>query len=220
MNIQLTLDIELRDDATFANYIGVAADKLQQKFSSLVDWTYVWGPPGSGRSHLLQACCHHYDASIYLCGLKGHKIDVLQGLESIDLICIDDVDEILGYDGWEEALFHLMNAVKDQGKRIILSSEQQASALPVKLPDLRSRLISATSIETIDLSDEEKLQVLTQRAHSRGFRLGEDVGRFILRRSSRDMRQLLDLLQRLELETLRQGKTVTIPFVKQTLRLE
>ena len=57
------------------------------------------------------------------------------------------------------------------------------------------------------------------KAHSRGFYLGEDVGRFILSRASRDMPRLLDLLERIELETLRQGKRVTIPFVKQSLGL-
>ncbi|MEO2172859.1 MAG: DnaA regulatory inactivator Hda [bacterium] len=217
MSRQLTLDVTLRDDATFDNYIGAAGNELQQKFTGPFDWIHVWGYPGTGRSHLLQACCHRYEASIYLAGLRGHKVDVLDGLESMNLICIDDIDEILGRADWEEALFHLMNAVKDQGKRIILASERQASALPVRLSDLHSRIISAASIETADLTDEQKLQALMQRAHIRGFRLGEEVGRFILSRSSRDMRQLLDLLCRLGLETLRQGKTVTIPFVKQIL---
>jgi DnaA family protein len=151
--------------------------------------------------------------------LRTHDVDVFEGLESMSVICIDDVDEILGDASWEEALFHLMNAVRDGGTRIILSGDLQALSLPVKLADLKSRIVSAATIETTDLNDDEKLKVLTQRAHNQGFRLGDDVGRFILSRSSRDMRQLLELLRKLETETLRQGKTVTIPFVKKTLSL-
>jgi DnaA family protein len=137
----------------------------------------------------------------------------------MSVVCIDDVDEILGDERWEEALFHLMNAVRDGGTKIILSGERQALALAVKLPDLKSRIVAAATVEITDLNDNEKLQVLTKRAHNRGFRLGEDVGRFILSRSRRDMKQLLELLEILETETLLQGKTVTSPFVKKTLGL-
>jgi len=219
VNRQLALNIELRDDATFSNYVGASADAVLQTFLVSAPWTYIWGPPGSGRSHLLQACCHYKAASIYLSGLRTHEVGVFEGLESMSVICIDDVDEILCDAAWEEALFHLMNAVRDAGTRIILSGERQARALAVKLPDLKSRIVAAVPIEITDLSDDEKLTVLMQRAHNRGFRLGEDVGKFILSRSRRDMTRLLELLKILETETLRQGKTVTIPFVKKTLKL-
>jgi len=212
---QLTLDIRLRDDATFENFVGSAAEVAM----TVDGWTYIWGPVGSGRSHLLQACCHHYKGSIYLSDLKSLSVGVLEGLELMNVIAIDDVQDVLGEIQWEEALFHLMNAVKDQGKRLFIAGNVQVNSLSIKLPDLRSRLISANSIETCNLNDGEKLGVLMRRAHNRGFRLGEDVGRFILSRTGRDMHQLLDLLHKLELETLRQGKKVTIPFVKQTFGL-
>lgn len=215
LNKQLTLDIRLRDDATFSNYVGVAAEIVM----TADDWLYLWGGLGSGRTHLLQACCHQMPDSIYLCGLKKLSADVLHGLEVMSLVCIDDVGDVIGDSLWEEALFHLMNAIRDQRKRIIITGDQPASGLAVKLPDLHSRLIAAPSVKTDDLSDDQKLSVLMQKAHSRGFYLGEDVGRFILSRASRDMPRLLDLLERIELETLRQGKRVTIPFVKQSLGL-
>jgi len=215
VNKQLTLDIKLRDDATFANYVGVAAKSVLEAGP----WAYVYGQPGSGRTHLLQSCCHHYVGSIYLAGLGNLSPEVLDGLASLEVICIDDIEDILGDVDWEEAIFHLMNAVKDQGKRIFIAGPKRASGLKVKLPDLHSRLVAAMPIETDELNDEEKLSVLMQRAHGQGFYLGRDVGRFILSRSGRDMGQLLDLVHKLEIETLCQGKRVTIPFVKQTLSL-
>jgi len=212
---QLALDIKLRDDATFENYIGPASEAVIDADG----WTYLWGVKGSGRTHLLQSCCHHFKDAIYLSDLGHHSVNVLKGLESMKVITIDDVQDVMGDGHWEEALFHLLNASKDRGNRVYMAGDRQASQLSIKLPDLRSRLISANSIETTDLSDDEKLLVLVQRADSRGFRLGEDVGRFILSRSGRDMHQLLDLLRLLELETLRQGKKVSIPFVKQLMSL-
>jgi DnaA-homolog protein len=89
----------------------------------------------------------------------------------------------------------------------------------VQLPDLRSRLLAALVVETDTLNDQQKLQVMQQRANSRGFDLKDDVGQFIMSRSARDMGSLVNVLALLEVESLRQQKKVTIPFVKQTLRL-
>lgn len=215
MTKQLILDIKLSDDATFQNYVGPAARLVL----GADGWTYIWGPIGSGRSHLLQSCCHYYQGSIYLSDLKRLSVSVLEGLEVMNVIAIDDVQDVLGDNRWEEALFHLMNAVKDRKNRLFVAGNARAASLSIRLPDLRSRLISANSIETCDLSDDEKIGVLMQRADNRGFRLGEDVGRFILSRSARNMHQLFELLHKLEMETLRQSKKVTIPFVKQILSL-
>jgi len=212
---QLHLDFSLRDDATFINYVGEAAEILMQKNQ----WLYVWGKPGTGRSHLLQAVCHYKKNSIYLTSLKQHQSEILKGLESVDVICIDDIQEILEDSVWEEALFHLMNAVVDSGKQIILAGNKPASQLKVKLADLHSRLIAATAVETDNLSDSQKLVVLTNRAEAQGYRLSPEVGSFILSRSHRDMRKLMEILGSLEKETLSQGKIVTIPFVKQILKL-
>ncbi|MFT5211048.1 MAG: DnaA family protein [Flavobacterium sp.] len=212
---QLHLDIALRDDATFANYLGEASN-----IKVLNDpWLYVWGLPGTGRSHILQALCHHHEKSIYLESLCQYHPDILTGLESIDIICIDDIHEILADKEWEEALFHLMNSARDEGKQIILSGDKAAPQLGVVLPDLRSRLISATAVQTDDLSDEEKLEVMVARAQRRGYGFSLEVGRFLLARIDRDMRKLADILDKVEGETLSQGKTVTIPFIKKILNL-
>ncbi|MBD3646508.1 MAG: DnaA regulatory inactivator Hda, partial [Pseudomonadales bacterium] len=104
---QLTLNIKLRDDATFSNYIGEAAERLRNG-TPLV---HVWGDEGSGRSHLLEAACHeaHNDgaSAIYIAGLDEHGSEILRDLESVELVCLDDIDRVLGDESWELALFHL-----------------------------------------------------------------------------------------------------------------
>lgn len=212
---QFTLDFKLSPDAVFANYIGDAADKIGQAST----WQYLWGRKGSGRSHLLQAACQATPGSIYLSELQRLSPEVVRDLEAMPLVCLDDVDLILADPDWEQALFHLMNGVKDRGGRLLIAAELPANQQNIKLADLRSRLNAATPIETDQLSDSQKIRVLVQRAKHWGFDLSEDVGRFILSRSPRDMIELLELLKRLEMETLRQQKRVTIPFVKHTLHL-
>ncbi|MFT5804610.1 MAG: DnaA family protein, partial [Candidatus Paceibacteria bacterium] len=125
---QLTLDFKLRDDATFANYLGVAKSRLDNP-GQLV---YLWGESQSGRSHLLQACCHMATDAIYLQNLQGLSVEVLKQLEHRSLICLDDIDTVVGQADWEEALFHLINAVKDAGSRLVVVANQTARQLPVK----------------------------------------------------------------------------------------
>jgi DnaA family protein len=215
MSEQFTLDFKLSPDAVFDNYIGDAGARIDQNSP----WQFIWGRAGSGRTHLLQAACHATVGSIYLGQLERLSAEILRDLESLPLVCLDDVDSILGDKDWEEGLFHLMNGIKDRGGRLLMAAEAPANQQNIQLLDLRSRLKAATAIETDQLDDEQKILVLQRRAQHWGFDLTADVGRFIISRSSRDMVKLLDMLKRLEMETLRQQKLVTIPFVKHTLQL-
>lgn len=214
---QLPLDIRLREDATFANYVGESARQLRDATGII----YVWGEPGTGRSHLLQAACREADArgvmSIYLVDMERHVPEVLRDLERLPLVCLDDIHQVLGRSDWETELFHLVNAVRDGGGTLILSGNRPVARLPVVLADLRSRLVAARAIETAALDDHGKLELLKQRAASQGFELADEVGRFIMSRSDRSTGSLVRLLERLETETLRRQQKVTIPLVKQVL---
>ena len=214
---QMLLGIRLRDDATFDSYLGEAGERLSVS-SGLV---YLWGHPGSGRSHLLQACCHQArkagHSAIFLDSPVEYDSGVLQGLESVQVVCLDDMDTVTGDDQWQLDLFHLINAVRDAGGNLIISAAMPVQALPIRLPDLHSRLLAAMSIQTDRLSDEQKLHVLQQRAVVRGFRLSEEVGRFIMGHTPRSLSSLIDLLERLDEETLVQQRKVTIPLVKEML---
>ncbi|MFN3238752.1 MAG: DnaA regulatory inactivator Hda [Pseudomonadales bacterium] len=221
MSKQYTLALPLSPDATFANYVGEAGNKLAQ----LHYWNLIWGPSGTGRSHLLQALCFNEAGQtsrpdrIYLGELQRLEPQVLANLETFDVVCLDDVDDVLGHSGWEEALFHLLNSCKDNGTRVVMAAKLPAAQQDIKLADLKSRLNAALAVATDKLDDAQRICVMQRRASHWGFDLPHDVAEFILKRSPRDMVRLIDNLKRLELETLRAQRKVTIPFAKQTLRI-
>ncbi|TWH64749.1 regulatory inactivation of DnaA Hda protein [Azomonas agilis] len=229
--IQLPLGVRLRDDATLVNFYpganAVALGYVERLASPQVSWTdeliYLWGGIGVGRSHLLQAAClqadEWADLTLYLPleQLAHYGPSLLDNLEQADLVCLDNLDAVAGDPQWELALFHLFNRLRDAGRRLLLSASLSPRALPIKLPDLRSRLTLALVFQLHPLSDEDKLRALQLRASRRGFNLPDDVGRFILSRGGRSMTALFDLLEQLDQASLQAQRKLTIPFLKETL---
>ncbi|SER60823.1 regulatory inactivation of DnaA Hda protein [Azotobacter beijerinckii] len=229
--IQLPLGVRLRDDATFANYYpGANAGALgyvERLCEPDAGWTesliYLWGGEGVGRSHLLQAACIRFEQrrelAIYLplAELADYGPALLDNLEQSELVCLDDLEAIAGRADWEEAMFHLFNRLRDAGRRLLLSAAMPPRELPVKLPDLKSRLTLALVFQLQGLSDEDKLRALQLRASRRGLHLTDEVGRFILTRGSRSMAALFELLDKLDQASLQAQRKLTIPFLKETL---
>ena len=226
---QLSLSIGLRDDATFANFFPGDNGYLLEAFKALIagqgeSFQYVYGPQDSGKSHLLQALCHLADAhnlrSVYLPldELALLSPDILEGLEALDLVCIDDINLVAGRAKWEAALFHCFNRLRDAGKILVISADAPPAKLGIKLPDLSSRLAWGVTTGLQKLNDEQKISAFKLRAYERGLELTEDVARYILHRSPRTLRELFDMLSVLDHASLMAQRKLTIPFVRETLR--
>ena len=115
---QLSLPVHLRDDATLDNFLfpqgsrALESSLRQLRSGDSEQFLFLHGATGSGRSHLLQAACHERQAgdSLYLplAELRGiPPMELLQGVETLGLLCLDDLDVVCGEADWEEALFHL-----------------------------------------------------------------------------------------------------------------
>ncbi len=89
--------------------------------------------------------------------------------------------------------------------------------LNLHLPDLKSRLAWGLVLQLQPLSDEDKLETLQMRAIQRGFRLPVSVAQFILKRCTRTMHDLDNILDRLDQASLAHQRKITIPFVKTIL---
>ncbi len=219
MNQQLPLRFRLENQTDLDDYVGVAADRLLQ----LDGVVLLTGASGTGKSHLLQGLCHRSaadaEAAIFLPMLSSLEPAILMELESADLVCLDDIDRVLQDAAWQAALFHLVNACRDHGTRLIMSCTVGIDALGIELQDLQSRLKAAYQVRTDVLSDAEKLEVIRRKAKRRGFEMPAEVCDFILTRAERDMHHLARLVDQLDHETLRQQRKVTIPFVKRALGL-
>ena len=228
--VQLPLGVQLNDDDTLASfYPGKNAPLLAHlkqllSFSPIEHYLYLWGEEGVGRTHLLQAACNQateQQLSAFYTPLDNafQSPTILHGLEQLDLICLDNIHAVLGDAAWEEGLFHFFNRVRDAKKRLLISGNAAPRHLSVKLPDLQSRLSWGTIFQVQPLDDDEKLSALQLRAKARGMVLSDEAGRFLIRRSVRDMRGLYQTLETLDTASLSAQRRLTIPFLKEVLAL-
>lgn len=225
---QLPLGVGLRDDATFGNFLPGDNAALVARLRAQLDddgeaFIYLWGAPGSGRSHLLQAACHEASArdrrALYLpLDDLGHFPPyMLEEIERLDLVVIDDLDAVIGRKRWEEGLFHGFNRLRDAGKRLVIAASAAPRQLDIQLPDLASRLSWGMTFHLQRLDDVQRFEALQLRARSRGMQLPDEVARYILHRGPRQLNELFATLERLDRASLSAQRKLTIPFVKQAL---
>ncbi|MBA2652506.1 MAG: DnaA regulatory inactivator Hda, partial [Tatlockia sp.] len=152
--------------------------------------------------------------------LKEWGPESIADLGEQSLIAIDDIDSIASDKVWEEALFHLYNKVRDNGKTVLLiSGKQSPSSLTIDLPDLKSRLAWGLVVQLNELNDELKIKTIQQHALKRGIELPTSVGQFLLNRCARNMHDLSCILDYLDKASLAAQRRITVPFVKSILNI-
>lgn len=230
---QLTLSVQLPDDETFASFQSESNQMVVQQLSHFLDHIaeenkkvhsfYLFGLTGVGKSHLLHASCTYADTlgitslCLSFSELTQLSVDVLDGLENIDLVCLDDIQLIAGNKKWQQGVFDLYNRMIEQNKCLIITGDQSVAKLKISLPDLVSRLSWGLTEQLKPLSDGEKSFALQYRAQQRGLYISDEVASFLINRLSRDMTSLIAALEQLDQASIREQRRITIPFIKDVL---
>jgi len=229
MSQQLPLALGLRHAPDLDDFVvgrnRVVMDALRRALDDGEHLLYLFGPPGSGRTHLLLGQCAAAERRglrcAYLPLMQRTELvpEMLEGLEMLDLVAVDDVEQVAADAAWEEALFGLFNRCRDRGTRMLFSADRGPAALPLQLPDLRSRLAWGLTLALQPLDDSGRLQLLQSLAARRALKMPEDVARYLLERSARHPSDLLRIVDRLDRASLAERRRLTIPFVRDTLQL-
>ena len=226
MTPQLPLALRFPPDQRLDAFVGQADVRAlveQVARGERQDWLFLAGAAGSGKTHLLLAACAEAQqrgaAATYLPlpALSGRLGDALVGAERFALVCLDGVEAIAGHRGDEEALFHFHNRARAESCRAIYAAQAMPSALPLSLPDLRSRLEQCTRLSLDALDEAGRRLVLRRRAERRGLELDDAVLDFLFRRVGRDLASLTALLDRLDRESLAAQRRITVPFLRRFL---
>jgi len=185
---------------------------------------YLFGDRGSGKTHLLNALCHETreraGRAFYLTlgRLPQDAIASLQGLENLDLVCVDDLHTIAGDEAWEEALFHCFNRIRESNGRLVISSAERLSALNLRLPDLASRLAWGLRLQLKPLEDEDKLAVIRLHSDALGISLSGEVQQYLLKRHDRSMTALIETVENLQRAALSSKRRITVPLAREVFK--
>ena len=156
---------------------------------------YLWGAPGSGRSHLLGA----WQRSCEQAGVNAASIH-------------DDIDQL--DDAAQIALFKRINAARVQHGHVLMAGLAAPAQLTLR-DDLKSRIAWGLSFELLPLSDGEKETAVRQQAGARGMALGNEVIAYIMTHVRRDMATLSGIVAALDAYSLEHQRPVTLPLVRE-----
>ena len=225
---QIPLRLEPLRDSSFENFVSGPNHAVVRALKDLSNEPgsniFLSGGEGSGKTHLLNALCVETRAgqgrAFYLAlkRLPKDAIASLQGLEKLDLVCVDDLHVIAGDRTWEEALFHCFNRIREANGRLLVSSRERLSALELGLPDLASRLAWGLRLQLLPLEDNDKLVVINQHSDALGLTLPDDVQQYLLKHHDRSMAALIHTVENLQQAALTHKRRITIPLAREVLK--
>jgi DnaA family protein len=199
---QLVLDIGPPVEPDFDNYVaGPNAEALERVRSLAAGGlreaiVYLWGEPGSGRTHLLRAASR--------AASRANRA----------LVIADDVETL--DEQAQQRLFAAINAAREGEPPVLAAGSHPPAQLALR-EDVRTRLAWGLVYHLKPLSDAEKALHLRAQAARRGLRLSDEVIGYLLSRLPRDLSSLNAVLEALDRYSLATKRPVTLPLVREAL---
>jgi DnaA family protein len=216
---QIALDLRRVEAPTLANFVAGRNGEVLAQLGQLrtgaapagAPLIYLWGEPGCGKTHLLQALA----SAQGVLGPDAPAAAFAAALETAQspVVAIDDCERL---DAQRQQLaFQLVNRARAQpGTTVLAAGAQPPLALALR-DDLRTRLGSGLVYRLHLLTDEEKAAVLGRVAAERGVAISPDVVPWLIAHTSRDIRALLRLFDALDRHAFERKRAITLPLLRE-----
>ncbi len=222
---QIALDIAMPGPATLDNFFPGPNSAVHAHLQRLLQGqpapdalavpTYLWGPEGSGKTHLLRAV----EEGLRARGASAGCMDASGATppefdESWAMVLMDDVHL---YSAAQQHTAFQWFVQAHSLQRPVLAAGSSAPADLLLREDLRTRLGWGHIFLMQPLGEAQSRAVLRQAADARGLFLSDEVMDYTLRRFSRDLGSLLALLDELDRYALQTQRAITIPLIRSML---
>ena len=207
---------------TFANFIVGSANRLAHAASLSVaerpghayNPLFLYGGVGLGKTHLMHAIGNQVMAKFprkrvvyatsekftneFITSIQQGKIDEFRSrYRRIDLLLIDDIQFIADKERTQEEFFHTFNAIHEDGKQIVLSSDRPPKAILTLEERLRSRFEWGLIADLTAPDLETRIAILRAKAEEGAVPISSDVIEFIARKVVSNIRELEGALNRI-----------------------
>ncbi len=211
-----------------------AARRIAESETPVFNPLFLYGGVGLGKTHLMHAIWHAIRARdpqrrvVYLSAetfvnrfiqaLRAKTtISFKEQFRGVDVLMVDDVQFICGKEHSQEEFFHTFNALVDQNKQIVLSSDKSPQDLEGVEDRVRSRLSHGLVADIHATTYELRLGILQSKAEQAGVRIPERVMEFLAHKISTNVRELEGALNRVVAHATLVGRETTLETAQEVL---
>lgn len=241
---RVKIDPQLSAKYTFATHIEGECNRLARSAGMTVALSpgstpfnplYIYGGSGLGKTHIVQAIGHEvrerhpelqvlyvstnkFQAQFQTAYKNGEINDFIRFYQMVDVLIIDDIQELTGKAGTQNAFFNIFNHLQLAGKQIILTSDKP----PVELKDIEQRLLTRFKwglSASIDIPDQQtKVKIIRSKASSIGINLAEDVINYLAENISANIREIEGALLSLKANATYMNRRISTSLAKEVLK--
>lgn len=237
------IDPQLNPRYTFENYCGSTSNRVARSIGEAIAMDpkcktfnplFVFGAPGVGKTHLIQAIGirikeQHPETRVlyvtarlfesqYTTAVRQSRInDFINFYQSIDVLIIDDIQDLIGKPSTQNTFFHIFNHLHQNQKQLILSSD----CCPSQMEGMEARLLSrfkwgmTAQLEKPDF--ELRMDVLNQRAAQDGLTIPPEVLSYIAANVTDSIRELEGIVVSLLAHATVLNREVDLDLARQVL---
>ena len=193
-----------------------AFDLIVKMVKGEINFGLISGPPYSGKTHLSKILIKN--ASNY----KSFYIDrdyqnILDEFEVSDIFILENIDKVK-HDKTEQHLFHIINLVKENNKKLLMTSRKSISEIDLSLEDLKSRLNSILEAKIKEPDDQLMELILIKIFNDKQLKINPNVIDFLMSRLVRSYKSINLFIEKIDKFSLEKGKKITIPLINDLLR--
>jgi len=209
-----------------------AAKAVADNPASTYNPLLFYGPPGLGKTHLMYAIINKlFERSpdlnaIYINGEdftnqlieaigRQKNVEFREKYRKADVLLIDDIQFIAGKESTQEEFFHTFNALYQDHKQIILTSDRPPKDMITLEARIRTRLEQGLMADIQEPDYELRLAILKKKAESMGLSIDDEILSYIAEKLQSNIRQLEGIVRRISATHLLDGAEITMDLVRQ-----